>query len=365
MELFKREIVVTFDDGYNTDYIASKILKFLGIPSIHFINPCTVGKRGYLTMSDITSMATWAEIGSHTFCHNTVFYEGNCIWPKKSEGYYNELTVTRYLNPDYEIWLKSNLIRSKEFIEKLTSTKCNNLAWPWGESDSLMNHIALAVGFENLYNTGFGRNGSNPIKRIAVRPILIERLLHSVIFFTFPNSIANFAKAVFKAVKASQTSRARSIYNQIHDAIPDNTDTLLVGCSDYCRPKSAWSCVEINYKRAYTYGNANTECMNILDWEPVKKFSNILVNGVVGYGVNKLGDIFKLLDKCYDLVSESEANIYISLNDSNGIEVPFDELGKAFFEKVKNLHRFDKVQLIGADNDSLNYRLYKITLRKK
>jgi hypothetical protein len=358
----QKELLVTFDDGYRSDYSASLVLRFLKLPSVHFINPCSIGKKGYLTEHDVRRMSGWTEFGSHTYCHNTSAFSGDIIWPSKGKGIYNELVVNQFVLSDYELWLYDNLLKSKVYIEGLTSKPCLSLAWPWGESDSRMNSIASKVGYLKTYNTQFGKVDSNPRKRSGVKPVLIERFCHSIIYLTFFNSLKVLVLRTYVSLRARKLTNARNVYNHIHEATKNVDSVLLIGCSEYCRPKSLWSCVEINYQRAFVYGNKSTRCIDLLDWTTDERFSVILANGIIGYGINGIKDVYSLVDKCYEL-SATKSEIYISINETLKIKDMAPELEIKLLNYIKDNERFDSILEIGRDAQSLNYSLFRVNTK--
>jgi len=67
-----KTIVITFDDGYESNYISAfPVLKQLGLHATIFIIPALVGREGYATWSQIVEMSEsgFITIGSHSMTH--------------------------------------------------------------------------------------------------------------------------------------------------------------------------------------------------------------------------------------------------------------------------------------------------------
>jgi peptidoglycan/xylan/chitin deacetylase (PgdA/CDA1 family) len=77
------------------------------------------------------------------------------------------------LDPSKRDFLREDLVRSKELIEKRLRKKCRFLCWPWGEYDGEAQALALNLGFEGQVTTKKGVNypGSDvmAIKRVVTK----------------------------------------------------------------------------------------------------------------------------------------------------------------------------------------------------
>ncbi len=126
-------LVITFDDGFLTDYeVAYPLLKEFGFAATFFV-----------CLSNLTSEDRWPqlrtmiqdgyEIGSHTLTHR----------------YLTELSAPE---------LERELSDSKRIIQEKTGTPVRSLAPPGGRYDAAVTRAALAVGYESLLTTHVGLN---------------------------------------------------------------------------------------------------------------------------------------------------------------------------------------------------------------
>jgi len=104
----KKSVSLTFDDGYSSNYQASKILDKFDIKGTFFIKTSKIGNKGYLSKEQIKEINNNKhEIGSHTV---------------------NHLNLTT-LNDKK---LKKELIESKKTLERLTKSRIESISIPGG-----------------------------------------------------------------------------------------------------------------------------------------------------------------------------------------------------------------------------------------
>lgn len=104
------KVSITFDDGYRTNVLASKITKKFGMNGTAFIIPQVVGEKGYLTKNDIKLLKNngWF-ISSHEFQPVTEVSDHN---------------------------LKNYLLESKLATKKLSNQESSNhFAYPMGKTN--------------------------------------------------------------------------------------------------------------------------------------------------------------------------------------------------------------------------------------
>lgn len=133
IELPDKPVVITFDDGYDDNYLnAFPILQGYGIRATIFIVPAFVGKKNYLTWEQIKEMSdNGISIQSHTLNHTKL----------------EEL-------PDDEI--RSELLNSKLVLEEHIGKPVNFLAYPTGTYNLHIAGIAKDVGYKGAYTIKYG-----------------------------------------------------------------------------------------------------------------------------------------------------------------------------------------------------------------
>lgn len=106
----EKTVVLTFDDGYDDNYsYAFPVLKKYNAKGTFFIISGKIGKEGYITEDQIKEMSTGGqEIGSHSVNHPSLEkYKGQS--------------------------LTSELVKSKETLEKITSGAIISFCYPAGK----------------------------------------------------------------------------------------------------------------------------------------------------------------------------------------------------------------------------------------
>lgn len=116
----KRIVVITFDDGYESDYIyALPILKRHNAKATFFVIGHVIGDTGYMTETQLKSLSAeeCAEIGNHTYS----LHEKS---PEYVTKLYSSLKYADIIEQDFSI--------NSEFIEKITGKKVTAVSYPYG-----------------------------------------------------------------------------------------------------------------------------------------------------------------------------------------------------------------------------------------
>lgn len=125
-----RRVMITFDDGYASDYNrALPVLKKFGFRAVFFVTAGLIGKQGYMTSKEIRELAlSGASIQSHSFNHHML-----------AELSREEIS--------YE------LKKSKEVLEEITRTEVGYISLPGGSiSDAVLEKVA-ETGYKGVYTS--------------------------------------------------------------------------------------------------------------------------------------------------------------------------------------------------------------------
>ena len=126
----ERFIMITFDDGYETDYtLAFPILNKYEFKAVLFITTANIGKEGYMNWEQVSQLKqNDFSIQSHTHTHPFL----NCI---QKEDVRKELMV------------------SKKLIEENLNTKVIALALPGGRFHKDIKNIAYEEGYRYIFSS--------------------------------------------------------------------------------------------------------------------------------------------------------------------------------------------------------------------
>jgi peptidoglycan/xylan/chitin deacetylase (PgdA/CDA1 family) len=129
-----RSVVITVDDGHRSVYTKMlPLIKQYRIPVTLFIYPSAISNAPYaLTWAQLKELQETGlfEIQSHTYWHP------NFLKEKK-----------RLTAAEYNQFLKMQLAKSKEKLEKNLGTKVDMLAWPFGIYDEELAQQASETGY--------------------------------------------------------------------------------------------------------------------------------------------------------------------------------------------------------------------------
>jgi len=167
-------IMITFDDGYETDYtLALPILKKYGFRGVSFVTTGFLGKDGYMKWEQVQMLKEEGfSIQSHTHTHPL-------------------LKVTDERN------IKQELSISKASIEERLKTKVISLSLPGGSYSEKVKNIALQQGYYYIFNSkpyiNIINNGTIDIlyRAVITRSVTLEKF----------KNIANLDKITYQQAK--------------------------------------------------------------------------------------------------------------------------------------------------------------------
>lgn len=144
--LAKKELVITFDDGFKDNLKAIEILAKYDIPAVIFVIYDRLDTAGYLSKSDLLDIRknSRVKISTHTLEHN---YLPNC-------------------DTDYA---KKTIAESKANLEEIIGEKLDLFSYPIGGYNDTIIEIVKDCGFKGAFatNRGWGEN-QFCIKRVNV-----------------------------------------------------------------------------------------------------------------------------------------------------------------------------------------------------
>ncbi|MDA8235302.1 MAG: polysaccharide deacetylase family protein [Clostridia bacterium] len=205
----KRPVVITFDDGYESNYVyAYPILQKYGHKAtINIVVKSTledVAKSVYGTVYTgfeprQQTHLTWTqmkeivdsglvEIQSHTFdSHNLIDVDAQGKKGKPLVSYAYLADKKRLETPEeYRARIYADLARAKKEIETNLGVKVNALAYPYGSYNQVVEEVAKELGHDTgiTIEHGYNQQGVNPmtLKRINVNPTdSLEVFLHRLV----------------------------------------------------------------------------------------------------------------------------------------------------------------------------------------
>ncbi|MDD5454862.1 MAG: polysaccharide deacetylase family protein [Candidatus Ratteibacteria bacterium] len=161
-EIPKKSIILTFDDGYEDNYInAFPVLKKFGFTATIF-----------LITRDIAGLSGWGN-------SKETIKEPLLSWEKIKEmaDYGIDFQPHTHTHPSLpkldERKIREEVTVSKEIIEKGLNKKADFLCYPYGHFDAKTEKILKEVGYKGALTTKRGRikQGDNPyeLKRIGIK----------------------------------------------------------------------------------------------------------------------------------------------------------------------------------------------------
>ena len=146
--------VITFDDGWKSQYeVAWPIMKKFEYPFTMFIY--TEGVRGgslgggeAITWEQLADMRdNGVDIEAHTATHQDL-REGHNIMLASPGG---KRTRTKLTGPQYEQWVRNEVVGAKELLEQRLGIKVNCFAVPFGNYNEHVKELARNAGYEAMF----------------------------------------------------------------------------------------------------------------------------------------------------------------------------------------------------------------------
>ncbi len=146
--------VITFDDGWKSQYeVAWPIMKKFGYPFTMFIYTegvagGSLGGGQAITWEQLADMRdNGVDIEAHTATHQDL-REGHNIMLASPGG---KRTRTKLTGPQYEQWMQSEVVGSKQLLEQRLGIKVNCFAVPFGNYNDHVKEIARNAGYEAMF----------------------------------------------------------------------------------------------------------------------------------------------------------------------------------------------------------------------
>ena len=146
--------VITFDDGYKSQYeVAWPVMKKYGYPFTMFIytegvRGGSLGGGGVITWEQLADMRdNGVDIEAHSATHQDL-REGHTITLASPGG---KKTRTKLTGPQYEQWVRNEVVGSKELLEQRLGIKVNCFAVPFGNYNEHVKELARNASYEAMF----------------------------------------------------------------------------------------------------------------------------------------------------------------------------------------------------------------------
>src|SRR5881296_2473456 len=146
--------VITFDDGWKSQYeVAWPIMKKYGYPLTMFIYTegvagGSLGGGQAITWEQLADMRdNGVDIEAHTATHQDL-REGHNIMLASTGG---KKTRTKLTGPQYEQWVRNEVVGCKELLEQRLGIKVNCFAVPFGSYNEHVKELARNAGYEAMF----------------------------------------------------------------------------------------------------------------------------------------------------------------------------------------------------------------------
>jgi peptidoglycan/xylan/chitin deacetylase (PgdA/CDA1 family) len=154
--LWKKTVVLTFDDGFEDFFtLAYPILSRYGFSATIFIVTDLVGGKSNWEGENGTPLLSWEQI--------KILHDAGCTFGSHTCSHPRLLCLS-----DEQIW--HELTVSKKCLEDRLSQEIQLLAYPHGESNSRIQHLAMAAGYKMACGLMQGKTGRYNLSRSSCGP---------------------------------------------------------------------------------------------------------------------------------------------------------------------------------------------------
>ena len=176
--LKKDSILITFDDGYQSQLISARYISlFFKLRSIIFISTKNINNPGYISSKQIERNHNEAIVfGSHGDEHVSLN---------------NKLSKEK---------IKKEIIISKNILEKLCKTKIKNLSFPNGDYSKFALKFAKEKGFKYIFTSKRASNRKIETNNTYNRFVVMKRtpiFLLIIAYFGFLDDIQSLKKKLW------------------------------------------------------------------------------------------------------------------------------------------------------------------------
>lgn len=192
----KKKIILTFDDGWESDYeIAYPLLKKYNMKAIFFVVAEWIGKKKYISKNQLVEMSkNGMDIQSHGATH-------------------------RFLSQLPEQEIRNELYLSKQIIENILGKEVTSLSYPGGRGNKKVREIGKELGYKLFFSSkpGWYALDDEEISRLVVHSKTDDEKLND--YFSF-NLITHYQQmAKYYLGRSIVSAVGKNNYNAIKNTI--------------------------------------------------------------------------------------------------------------------------------------------------
>jgi peptidoglycan/xylan/chitin deacetylase (PgdA/CDA1 family) len=142
----RKVVALTFDDGFQDNLtVALPMLEKHSMPATVFVTPGFIGNESYLSREEVRELSRHPliTIGAHGLWHH----------------HFNHLTHDE---------ARQELSEARRVLEEITDQKINLMAWPYGECNPRLEHLAAECGYRASWSVWKGNNGTHSRWRVPL-----------------------------------------------------------------------------------------------------------------------------------------------------------------------------------------------------